>query len=126
MTIGELADAANVGVETIRYYERRGIVPEPARTAAGYRQYTDDDLWRLEFIRRGKALGFTLQEIGELLGMHAGRSVADVRRLTEERLARVEGDLSELEQRRDGLRRLLATCDDGASDDCLSISPPAD
>ena len=125
MTIGELAAAAGVGVETVRYYEREGILPEPARAASGYRQYTDDDVWRLEFIRRGKALGFTLREISELLGMGEARSVDEVRRLTEHRLARVEDDLSELQQRRDDLRRLLTTCNGNADDDCVSLTPRA-
>lgn len=125
MTIGELATSAGVGVETVRYYEREGILPEPARAASGYRQYTDDDVWRLEFIRRGKALGFTLREISELLGMGEARSVDEVRRLTEHRLARVEDDLNELQQRRDDLRRLLATCNGNADDDCVSLTPRA-
>ena len=58
-----------MNVETIRYYEREGILPEPPRTAAGYRQYSDVDRWRLAFIRRGKDLGFTLKEIAELLSV---------------------------------------------------------
>jgi MerR family copper efflux transcriptional regulator len=123
MTIGELATAAQVGVETVRYYERKGILPEPARTASGYRQYTDDDLWRLNFIRRGKSLGFALREISELLGLGEHRSVVEVRRVTEARLTRVNDDLAQLEQRRDDLRRLLATCDGGQDVDCTSLMP---
>jgi MerR family copper efflux transcriptional regulator len=123
MTIGELASAAKVGVETVRYYEREGILPEPERTKAGYRQYTDDDLWRLNFIRRGKALGFTLREISELLGLGGQRSVTEVRRITEGRLELVERDIDELGRRRDDLRRLLATCDGGADEDCVSLEP---
>lgn len=123
MTIGELATAAKVGVETVRYYERKGVLPEPARSASGYRQYSDDDLWRLDFIRRGKDLGFTLREIAELLGLGEHRSAVEVRRVTEARLTRVNDDLAQLEQRRDNLQRLLATCDGGAEDDCVSLTP---
>lgn len=123
MTIGELATAAKVGVETVRYYEREGILPEPARSASGYRQYSDDDLWRLDFIRRGKDLGFTLREIAELLGLGEHRSAVEVRRVTEARLTRVNDDLALLEQRRDNLQRLLATCNGGAEDDCVSLTP---
>ena len=125
MTIGELAAAAQVGVETVRYYEREGILPEPPRSRSGYRQYNDDDLWRLNFIRRGKGLGFTLREISELLGLGEHRSAAEVRRVTKARLARVNDDLAALEQRRDDLRRLLATCDDGRDEDCVSLTPKA-
>jgi MerR family transcriptional regulator, copper efflux regulator len=67
LSIGQLAEAAGVHIETIRYYERRGLLPEPPRSAAGYRQYGPDDLWRLEFVGRAKTLGFTLTEVGELL-----------------------------------------------------------
>lgn len=123
MTIGELATAAKVGVETVRYYERKGVLPEPARSASGYRQYSDDDLWRLDFIRRGKDLGFTLREIAELLGLGEHRSAVEVRRVTEARLTRVNDDLALLEQRRDNLQRLLATCNGGAEDDCVSLTP---
>jgi MerR family copper efflux transcriptional regulator len=122
MTIGELAAAAHVGVETVRYYEREGLLPEPPRNRAGYRQYTDDDVWRLSFIRRGKALGFSLRDIGELLGLGEQRSVAGVRRVTEARLARVNDEMTELAQRRDDLQRLLATCADGADEDCANLT----
>jgi DNA-binding transcriptional MerR regulator len=123
MTIGQLAAAAAVGVETVRYYEREGILPKPVRSQSGYRQYTSDDLWRLNFIRRGKALGFSLREIAELLGLGEQRSVAEVRRITEARLERVNEDLTNLQHRRDDLERLLATCDGGADEDCVSLEP---
>ena len=67
-TIGRLAETAGVNVETVRYYERRGLLEQPPRPGQGYRQYSDADVWRLQFIRRGKDLGFTLAEIAELLG----------------------------------------------------------
>ena len=85
-----------MNVETIRYYEREGILPEPPRTASGYRQYSDVDRWRLAFIRRGKGLGFTLREIAELLGAGEERSVPEVRDVAENRLTLVDRDLAEL------------------------------
>jgi DNA-binding transcriptional MerR regulator len=123
MTIGELAAAARVNVETIRYYEREGILPEPPRSPSGYRRYSDTDRWRLAFIRRGKALGFTLKEIAELLGAGEERSVPEVLSLAEKRLALVEQDLADLTRSRDQLRRLIETCETGADDDCLDLAP---
>ena len=73
MKIGELARAAGVPIDTVRYYERQGLLPLPARTASGYRQYGHDDAARLRFVRRAKALGFTLEEIRELLSLSARR-----------------------------------------------------
>jgi DNA-binding transcriptional MerR regulator len=123
MTIGELASVARVNIETIRYYEREGILPEPPRTPSGYRQYTDADRWRLAFIRRGKSLGFTLKEIAELLGAEEQRSVDEVVALAEKRLALVEREIEALSARRDQLRRLIETCATGSGDDCLDLAP---
>lgn len=124
MTIGELAAAARVNVETIRYYEREGILPEPPRTVSGYRQYSDVDRWRLAFIRRGKGLGFTLKEIAELLGAGEEHSVTEVLTVAEKRLALVDRDLADLGRSRDRLRRLIETCEAGSDDDCLDLTPP--
>lgn len=123
LTIGELAASARVNVETIRYYEREGILAEPPRTAAGYRQYSDADRWRLAFIRRGKSLGFTLREIAELLGAGEKRSVEEVRRVAGKRLANVDRDLTELTRRRDQLQLLIETCEAGSDADCLELTP---
>jgi DNA-binding transcriptional MerR regulator len=128
-SIGELAAVAGVGVETIRFYERRGILPEPPRTPSGYRVYSPIDRWRLGFIHRGKALGFTLAEIGTLLGAGEQRSVDDVRRVAEHRLAQVEEELTELARRRERLRTLVHACAAGPGDECLElgeICPPTD
>lgn len=124
MTIGELAAEAGVGVETIRFYERQGILPEPPRSAAGYRRYADVDRWRLAFILRGKSLGFSLRDIGELLGAESERSIADVLRVTASRLVRVEDELAELARHRDRLRALLRTCEHGEGDACLALATP--
>lgn len=124
LTIGELATAASVNIETIRFYEREGILPEPPRTASGYRRYSDVDRWRLAFIRRGKDLGFTLKDIAELLGAGEERSVPEVLSLAEKRLALVERDLADLTRSRDQLRRLIETCATGSDTDCLDLAPP--
>jgi MerR family copper efflux transcriptional regulator len=124
MTIGELASVAGVNVETIRYYEREGILPEPPRTESGYRQYSDTDRWRLAFIRRGKGLGFTLREIAELLGAGDERSVAEVQRVAASRLEQINLDLAALTHSRDQLQRLIDTCATGSDDDCLDLAPP--
>ncbi|MGZ4688911.1 MAG: MerR family transcriptional regulator [Acidimicrobiia bacterium] len=124
LTISELAAEARVNVETIRYYEREGILPEPPRTAAGYRQYSDADRWRLAFIRRGKGLGFTLREIAELLGAGDERSVAEVQRVAASRLEQIDRDIADLATSRDQLQRLIETCATGSDDDCLDLAPP--
>ena len=125
LTIGELAGAAGVNVETIRYYEREGILPEPPRASSGYRQYSDADVWRLAFIRRGKEVGFTLKEIGELLGAGDDRSVAEVRRIAEKRLALLDRELADLAHSRDRLQRLIQTCASGSGTDCVDLAPSA-
>lgn len=125
LTIGELAATAGVNVETVRYYEREGILPEPPRTASGYRQYSDVDRWRLAFIKRGKGLGFTLREIAELLGAGDDRSVGEVQRVAAHRLEQIDADLVALTRSRDQLQRLIDTCATGSDDDCLELAPPA-
>ncbi|HEX2578015.1 MAG TPA: MerR family transcriptional regulator [Aquihabitans sp.] len=124
LTIGRLADAAGVNVETVRYYERRGLLVPPPRTASGYRQYGDADLWRLAFIRRAKALGFTLAEISSLLETDAtgARSAERVLATASARLAAVEQQMDDLDRVRARLRSLLATCEQGG-DDCTSLRP---
>ena len=89
MRIGEVARRSGVGVETIRYYEREGLLPEPERRPSGYRQYDGSTVERLEYIRRAKDLGFTLKEIGELLDLRVDRTrgCADVRALARAKIA---------------------------------------
>ncbi len=97
LTIGKLATAGGVGIDTVRFYERAGLLKKPQRTAAGYRLYAESDAARLRFIRRAKALGFSLEAIAELLRLSdgGGRRGA-VRALAERRLAEIEQKLSEL------------------------------
>jgi len=111
LTIGKLADAAEVGIDTVRFYERAGLLRKPQRTAAGYRLYAESDAARLRFIRRAKTLGFSLDEIGELLRLNdgGGRRGA-VRALAEQRLSEIEQKLTELSRMRDTLRHLVHQC----------------
>ena len=112
MTIGRLAKHAGVNIDTIRYYERNGLLPAPSRRVSGYREYGAADIARLRFIRRAKELGFALREIGELLSLTANRhdDMRGVKRKAEERLAQVERKIEELKRVRRGLRKLIAAC----------------
>jgi len=117
-TIGGLAKAAGVGVETVRYYQRRGLLAEPARPPGEIRRYGDDDLKRLRFIRRAQAAGFTLEQIGELLALDRTDDRARVRELATGRLAALGARISELEQSRAALERLRGACASGRKGPC--------
>ena len=110
MTIGRLAREAGVNIDTIRYYERNGLVPKPVRRASGYREYEIADVRRLRFILRAKDLGFTLVEIAELLSLSADRDVRGVKRRAEQRLEQVEHKIEELKRVRRGLKTLIDAC----------------
>ena len=121
MQIGQLAKRTHVPIDTIRYYESHGILPAPARRNSGYRSYGDADVARLHFVRRAKALGFTLREISELLQLsgRSGEDMAAVRASAAARLVDVERKLDELTRIRDGLRQLVAACPgQGGIQDC--------
>ena len=109
-SIGQLAKHAAVGIDTIRYYERDGLLAPVARAPSGYRRYGEAELKRLRFIRRAKALGFTLDEIRELLALGGRRNVAKVKQLAQRKLARIEATIAELERVAQGLRTLVRTC----------------
>jgi MerR family mercuric resistance operon transcriptional regulator len=112
LTIGALAKEAGVGVETVRFYERRGLVRRPTRPNLGYRAYPDEVVGRIRFIRNAQALGFSLQEIKELLGLRvtAGTSCAAVRSRAAAKAADVERRLAELQRIRLALEKLVAMC----------------
>lgn len=129
MKIGELAHKADVNVDTVRYYERQGLLPEPQRLRSGYRQYDSGDVSRLRFVRRAKALGFTLQEIRELLELssHRERDMAEMKTAAMEKLNDVEGKLAELTRIRDGLKTLIASCPGhGALEQCPILNALAE
>jgi DNA-binding transcriptional MerR regulator len=111
LSIGRLARAADVGVDTVRFYERAGLMPAATRTASGYRAYAPADAERLCFIRRAKALGFSLGEIAELLRLAEGRGGrAGVKALAERRLRDLEQRIAELTVFRDTLAHYAHAC----------------
>lgn len=112
MTIGQLAARAGVNIQTVRYYERRGLMPNPARTPTGYRQYTPEAADRLRFIRRAQDLGFSLGEITELLALRVRHvsACATVEARAREKVALVERKISELERMKLTLEELAAAC----------------
>jgi MerR family transcriptional regulator, copper efflux regulator len=112
LTIGTVAKRAGVPIDTIRYYEREGLLPEPLRRASGYRSYNDSAVSRLRFIRRAKDLGFTLDEIRDLLALSADRhrGVKAVRERAQQRLERIDARIAELTRIRKGLEQLIEAC----------------
>ena len=113
LTIGGLAKAAGIGVETVRFYERRGLIPEPPRTGSGYRQYAPGMVERLRFIRRAQGLGFTLAEISELLELRVDEVAAcgSVEVQAREKLDQVAGKIDELRRIEAALERLVEKCE---------------
>ena len=109
LTIGKFAAKAGVGVETVRYYQRRGLLLEPERDA-GIRRYGDDDVRRLLFIRSAQTAGFTLEEIGALLGLDAIDDRKAARELAEARIAAIDVKITELQAARASLSRLAKEC----------------
>jgi len=112
LTIGQVADAADVNIQTIRYYERRGLFPTPRRTPAGYRQYAEDAVARLRFIKHAQDLGFSLKEIQELLGLRIrhGAACDTVARKTRAKIGLVQQKIAGLERVKRTLERLAAAC----------------
>ena len=110
MTIGALAKAANIGVETIRYYQRRGLVAEPDRPYGSIRHYDDQALARLQFIRTAQWLGFSLDEIGGLLTLQDGTHCDEARVLGGQKLAKVREKISSLRRIERTLEGLVQAC----------------
>lgn len=108
--IGQLAKDVSVPIDTVRHYERIGLLQPATRLASGYRRYGEIERKRLRFIRRAKALGFTLDEIDELLALSAGRNVQSIRKTASARLTDIERRIEELNRVRDSLRQLIAAC----------------
>jgi MerR family copper efflux transcriptional regulator len=109
MKIGEVAKLSGTGIETIRFYEREGLLPEPERRPSGYRQYDESTVERLEYVRRAKELGFTLAAIRELLELSfAARAGCDhVRRRAEAKIANIEGKIHSLQQMKRALGQIV-------------------
>ena len=115
MTIGKLAAAGDVGVETVRYYQRRGLMGTPARSGGdgwggGIRRYDEDDLRRLKFIRAAQGAGFTLDEIGELLALEASDDRVRVRTLARQRIEVLDEKIAQMTETRAALARLADQC----------------
>jgi MerR family transcriptional regulator, copper efflux regulator len=113
LTIGQVAKAADVNVETLRYYERRGLVPRPPRSLSQYRRYPEDTPPRVRFVKHAQALGFSLQEIRELLSLRARPKArcADVKRRAETKLSEIEAKVRALRAMSNALKRLVSQCD---------------
>ena len=127
-TIGRLAKQAEVGIDTVRFYERRGLLPEPSRSASGYRLYQHDSVDRIRFIRRAKQLGFSLDEIELLLRLQdEGGDKADVRELTEHKITQIDDNIRDLQRIRGVLNDLSAQCSgQGNIDSCPIIEAMGD
>ena len=112
LTIGQVATAADVNIQTIRYYERRGLFAVPKRTSAGYRQYAEDAVERLRFIKHAQDLGFSLNEIQELLGLRVrhGAACDAVEERTRKKIEVVQQRIRDLQRMRRTLERLAAAC----------------
>lgn len=110
LSIGQLAKRASVPIDTVRYYERNGLLAPATRTTAGYRLYGDIELQRLRFIRRAKALGFTLEEIRGLLALSDEQDVATVKQTAQRKVEDIGQRIAELERIRGGLTELIRAC----------------
>jgi MerR family transcriptional regulator, copper efflux regulator len=110
LSIGQLARRADVAVDTVRYYERNDLLSPLGRLASGYRRYGESELRRLRFIRRAKALGFTLEDIRGLLALSDERDVGRVKRMAQQKRAEIELRISELQRVCDGLDALITAC----------------
>ena len=112
MKIGEVAKAAGVGIDAVRFYEREGLLPEPARLPSGYRVYPPEVVLSLRFIRRAKELGFSLKEISELLSLESneGATARQVKKLAEEKLAVLDDKIRALQRMRRALRKVVDEC----------------
>ncbi len=115
LSIGKLAKAAEVGVETVRYYQRRGLLETPSE-ADGIRRYSDDHVDRLRFIKRAQTVGFTLEEVADLLSLNDNRDHHVARQLASEKIQDIELRITRLGKMADALRQLVHECECGGED----------
>jgi Hg(II)-responsive transcriptional regulator len=121
LTSGQLAKAANVNTETLRYYERRGLMPEPPRRESGYRTYPQESVDRLNFIKGAQELGFSLEEIKELLALRVDETASsgEVRRRAQTKVAQIDAKIRKLQEMRDALDHLIEQCSgEGPTSEC--------
>ena len=123
LRIGAVAKDAGVNIQTLRYYERRGLLPRPARTTSGYRQYPGDTVQLVRFIKRAQELGFTLKEAQELLKLRAApvRDRARVRRVAQQKVADIDAKLAHLAAVKSVLEELALCCESGDAPTCSII-----
>jgi Hg(II)-responsive transcriptional regulator len=124
LTTGQVAKSAHVNIETIRYYERRGLIPEPPRRESGYRQYPPDTINRIRFVKRAQELGFSLKEIQELLSLRLDplTPAIEVRNKAEEKVHDIEQRIADLQRMKHALSHLIVQCNGhGTVDDCPII-----
>ena len=126
-TIAGLARAGGVGVETVRYYQRRGLLNTPVRSGSGgpggdIRRYDEQDVARLRFIRAAQAAGFTLEQIAELIALDATEDRTRARELARERITALDAKIAEMKEARDALSRLARACGDGSAGPCPIIT----
>lgn len=121
LTIGQMAKKAQVNVETVRYYERRRLIPRPPRPKSGYRRYSQDIVARIQFIKRAKELGFSLKEISELLSLRVDprTTCSDVKRRAEIKIADIEEKIQALQRIKKALTKLVSLCSgQGPTSEC--------
>ncbi len=121
MTISRLAETAGVNVETVRFYQRSGLIDEPVRPASGYRTYTEADGGRIRFIKRAQALGFTLGEVANLLKLEGSRTCAETRELATRKLAMVESKMADLRSMQEALMDMIGRCGRGDGQETCPI-----
>ncbi|MBI3377367.1 MAG: MerR family transcriptional regulator [Nitrospirae bacterium] len=114
LTIGQLAKKAGVNIDTIRYYEKQGLIPKPSRRESGYRQYSQDSVKRILFIKRAKDLGFSLKEIFELLSLRldSRTKCGDVKKRADIKIAEIEGKIQTLRRMNAALVKLVKACEE--------------
>lgn len=121
LTIGQVAEEAGVGVETVRFYQRSGLIPQPPRRGTEHRRYSPDAVARIRFIRGAQNLGFSLKEIEDLMGLRVepGTSKAEIKARAEHKAAEIETKIRDLQRMRDTLVKLIGACEGmGSLDDC--------
>jgi len=115
LTIGRVASQSGVNVETIRYYQRRGLLQQPAKPYGGFRRYAPETVRRVRFIKRAQALGFTLGEIAGLLALEERTACAETRTMAAHKLELIEAKLADLSRMKRALTRLVRACDASSS-----------
>jgi len=123
MWISEAAERAGVKAQTLRYYERRGLLPKAPRRTSGYREFPDEAVRIVRFVKRAQELGFSLDAVEELLGLrrHSGRNRQRIRSVAERRIRQIDQKIAELQRMRRALRTLVHTCHEGTTLECPII-----